>query len=78
MDKNELNYRKTINVDYEYKITVKEFRNWLHENNEENYFLKKVTFLKKEQNSEKNTTENYYNLAWEYNIPVIMAKYFMK
>lgn len=78
MDRNELNYRKTINLDNEYKITIKEFRIWLQDTHEENYFFKKVAFMKREQNSDKNNTENYYNLAWDYNIPIIMVKYFMK
>lgn len=70
MNTNEYNYRKTINLDYEYKITVKEFRKWLQKNPaaESEFWegLKKI---------QKLSTEDLYFFAWDYNIPIIMVKY---
>ncbi len=70
MNINEYGYRKTINVDYEYKITIKEFTKWLKKNPAAETELWET--LKKIQ---KLSVEDLYFIAWDYNIPIIMVKY---
>ena len=71
-DHNEMEYRKTINVDFEYKITVTEFRKWLRDTNNEKEFFEKLLKIQKME------IDDYYLFAWDYNIPIIMVKYFRK
>lgn len=70
MNTNEYNYRKTINVDYDYKITIKEFTKWLKKNPAAEAELWEA--LKKIQ---KLSVDDLYFIAWDYNIPIIMVKY---
>jgi hypothetical protein len=70
MNTNEYNYRKTINIDYDYKITIKEFTKWLKKNPAAETELWET--LKKIQ---KLSVEDLYFIAWDYNIPIIMVKY---
>lgn len=64
MTTNKIQYMKEINYDPEYKITVKEFTEWLAENNMEDTFNK---MLKEEDD---------YDIALDFSIPVTMVKYF--
>ena len=64
MTTNKIQYMKEINYDPEYKITVKEFTEWLTENNMEDTFNK---MLKEEDD---------YDIALDFSIPVAMIKYF--
>mgnify|MGYP006896802671 CR=1 FL=1 len=64
MTTNKIQYMKEINYDPEYKITEKEFTEWLAENNMEDTFNK---MLKEEDD---------YDIALDFSIPVAMVKYF--
>ena len=64
MTTNKIQYMKEINYDLEYKITVKEFTEWLAENNMEDTFNKML----KEKDD--------YDIALDFSIPVAMVKYF--
>ncbi len=70
MDINEYYYRKTINTDDEYKITIKEFTKWLKKHPDcANELWEKLEKI------QKLSTEDLYSIAWDYNIPIIMVKY---
>lgn len=71
MSYNEMNYRKCINVDYEFKISINVFRAWLKEHKLERTFF---SDLKKFHKFE---IDDLYYFAWDYNIPIIMVKYFI-
>lgn len=65
MMNNKERYNKEISEQNSYyKVTIKEFINWLKENNEFEWF--KIRIL---------NNENFYNIATNYSIPVIMIKY---
>lgn len=70
MNINEYNYRKTINVDYDYKITIKQFTKWLKKNPAAQAELWET--LEKIQ---KLSVEDLYFIALDYKIPIIMVKY---
>ena len=70
MNTNEYNYRKTINVDYDYKITIKQFTKWLKKNPAAQAELWET--LEKIQ---KLSVEDLYFIACDYKIPIIMVKY---
>lgn len=61
-------YMKEINTDPEYRTTLKEFTQWLEENNMVDIFNK---MLQNEEN------DDYY-IAVDFSIPVTMVKYFRK
>lgn len=70
MNTNEYNYKKTINVNADYRITIKEFRKWLQKNPTIEAEL--LEDLKKIQ---KLSLDDLYYFAWDYTIPIIMVKY---
>ena len=65
---NKEQYTKEININKEYKITVKEFKTWLTENN-------MVTTLKGMLN---NPTYDNFDIALDFSIPVAMVKLLRK
>lgn len=68
MTRNQRQYMEEINYDIEYKITVKDFTQWLAENKKEEVFRKML----------ENKDLNVYDIALDFSIPVIMVKYFQK
>lgn len=68
MTRNQRQYMEEINYDIEYKITVKDFTQWLTENKKEEVFRKML----------ENKDLDLYDIALDFSIPVIMVKYFQK
>lgn len=70
-DYNTQMYLDTINTDSEYKITVKEFKAWLEKNNLTRQFSEDIRRWLIEDD-----IDFLYSIAWDYNIPIILVKYF--
>lgn len=70
MNINEYNYRKTINTDRDYKITIKEFIKWIKK-----YPGCESELWERLKKIQKLSTEDLYHIAWDYTIPIIMVKY---
>lgn len=66
INNNEITYRKQINIDKDYKISIKDFIKWLKEYGEVEGFKKELAAY------------DDYSIATDYSIPVTMVKYFRK
>jgi len=61
-------YMQEINVDPEYRISIKEFTKWLEDNDLYSTFMKMLN----------DPNEDVYDIAQDFSIPVSMVKYFLR
>lgn len=66
MISNEMIYRKRINTDKNYRISIKDFVKWLKEYGETEEFKKELVKY------------DNYSIAIDYSVPITMIKYFRK
>lgn len=66
---NEMTYKIEINTVDDYRISIKEFENWLIENETKKNFLKHCL---------NSVYYNDYDIAVDFSIPIILVKYLRK
>ncbi len=68
MTQNQKRYMEEINYSIDYRISVKDFKQWLRWNKHEETFRKML----------ENKDLDLYDIALDFSIPVIMVKFFQK